>query len=174
MASPMNAVLQDSAKACSRSLIGAVPSALWNTSPSTVIVGGQLAGDAGVSPCSISAVDVITLNDEPGGKAPPSAWSNSLESGTLTAARIAPVEALTATRAAFLRTPDSAASAACCTAGADGRLHRRAGPRAEPREGGHGQAFSALSTVIVAPGRPASCRSYACSSPVWPTTLLAL
>ena len=67
VASPMKAVLHDSAKACSRSLTCPSPSALWNTSPSTVAVGGQLAAEDGESPWSMSAADVITLNVEPGG-----------------------------------------------------------------------------------------------------------
>ena len=44
VASPMNAVLHDSANACSRSLIGAVPSALWKISPSTSSCEGQRGG----------------------------------------------------------------------------------------------------------------------------------
>ena len=70
VASWMNAVLHDSVNACSSVLTGASPSALWNTSPSTVAVPGQLAADFGDSPWVISAVEVITLNVEPGGKSP--------------------------------------------------------------------------------------------------------
>ena len=112
----MKAVLHDSVKACSRLLTGASLSALWNTSPSTVAVPGQLAADRGVSPWPISAVDVITLNVEPGGKPPSMAWSNPPEL-TDTAASTAPVEALTATSAALFFSPASAASAARCTDG---------------------------------------------------------
>ncbi len=63
----MNAVLHDSVKACARVETGASPSALWKTSPSTVRLGGQVAGDDGVSPPRISAEDVSTLNVDPGG-----------------------------------------------------------------------------------------------------------
>ena len=73
--SPMNAVLQDSVKAWSIVRTGPSPSALWKTSPSSVIVLGQLAAEAGVSPCSISAVESRILNVEPGGKPPSTAAS---------------------------------------------------------------------------------------------------
>ena len=112
----MKAVLHDSVNACSRSLTCASLSALWNTSPSTVAVPGQLAADRGVSPWLISAVDVITLNVEPGGKPPSMAWSNPPEL-TDTAASTAPVEAFTATSAALFFSLASAASAARCTDG---------------------------------------------------------
>ena len=117
VASLMKAVLHDSVNACSRLLTGASLSALWNTSPSTVAVPGQLAADCGVSPWLISAVEVITLNVvEPGGKPPSMAWSKPPEL-TDTAASTAPVEAFTATSAALLFSPASAASAARCTDG---------------------------------------------------------
>ena len=64
----------------------------------------------------ISAVDVITLNVEPGGKPPSMAWSKPPEL-TETAASTPPVEASTATSAAVFFSPASAASAAFCTAG---------------------------------------------------------
>ena len=48
---------------------------MWNISPSMVSDGGQLAGDDGDSPFWISAVEVSTLNVEPGGYSPWSAWS---------------------------------------------------------------------------------------------------
>src|SRR5208283_840533 len=67
VASPMKAVLHDSANASSRSLTCPSPSALWNTSPPAVAVAGQLAADEGESPWLISAVEVSTLNVEPGG-----------------------------------------------------------------------------------------------------------
>src|SRR6201996_7971929 len=70
----MNAVLQDSANACSRLLTCPSPSELWNTSPSTVTVVGQLAADDGVMPWPISAVEVSTLNVDPGGNPPRTAW----------------------------------------------------------------------------------------------------
>ena len=116
VASRMKAVLHDSVKACSKVLTGASPSALWNTSPSTVAVPGQLAAELGVSPWVISAVEVITLNVEPGGKPPSMAWSKPPEL-TETAARTSPVEAFTATSAALFCSPARAASAACCVAG---------------------------------------------------------
>src|SRR6202046_3203338 len=97
----MKAVLHDSVKAPARLLVGASPSALWNTSPSTIRECGQLADDDGERPFSIRAVDVITLNVEPGGNSPSRAWSNWSASGTLTAARTWPVVARTATRAAY-------------------------------------------------------------------------
>jgi hypothetical protein len=64
----MNAVLQDWAKAVRRLMLpNASPSSLWNTSPSTVRVGGQVAGLCGVSPLSpMRAVDVMVLNVDPG------------------------------------------------------------------------------------------------------------
>src|ERR1700691_4649518 len=106
----MKAVLHDSVKACSRLLTGASPSALWNTSPSTVAVAGQPAADCAGRPWVINAVDVITLKVEPGGKPPSIAWSKPPEL-TDTAASTPPVEALTATSAALLFSPDNAASA---------------------------------------------------------------
>src|SRR5260370_6814029 len=112
----MNAVLHDSVNACSSVLTGAWPSALWNTSPSTVAGPGQLAADFGVRPWLISAVEVITLNVEPGGKRPSRAWSKPAEL-TETVARTSPLVALTATSAALFFSPVSAASAACCTVG---------------------------------------------------------
>src|SRR5208282_3592485 len=107
VASSMNAVLHDSVNAWSTVLTGASPSALWKTSPSTVAVSGQLAADCGVSPWVISAVDVMTLNVEPGGKAPSMAWSKPPEL-TDTTASTAPVEARTATSAALFFSPASA------------------------------------------------------------------
>ncbi len=116
VASPMKAVLHDSAKACSRSLTCPSPSALWNTSPSAVAVAGQLAADEGESPWLMSAADVITLNVEPGGKAPSRPWSKP-PALALAAASTAPVCALTATSAALFFSPARAASAARCTFG---------------------------------------------------------
>ena len=63
----MNAVLQDSVNAPSSVLTGWSPSALWNTSPSTVRLGGQLAADDGDRPFWMSAAEVSTLKVEPGG-----------------------------------------------------------------------------------------------------------
>src|SRR4029077_16151232 len=125
----MKAVLHDSVNACSRLLTGASLSALWNTSPSTVAVPGQLAADRGVSPWLISAADVITLNVEPGGEPPSMAWANPPE-WTETAASPAPVEAFTATSAALFLSPASAASAARCTDSAIGVLTGVSGRRA--------------------------------------------
>ncbi len=71
----MKAVLHDSVNAWSIVWVGWSPSALWNTSPLTVRLGGQLAGEEGERPRWMSAVEVSTLNVEPGGKAPCSAWS---------------------------------------------------------------------------------------------------
>ena len=99
VASAMNAVLHDSVNAPARLATGASPSALWNDSPSTVTVGGQVAGDAGDSPCWMRAVDVIILNVEPGGNSPSNPWSNAYDSGTLSSANTCPVDARTATRA---------------------------------------------------------------------------
>ena len=98
------------------------------------LLSGSVAGDEGVSPCSISAVDVSTLNEEPGGNEPSSARLNPPPAGTLTAASTCPVVALTATRAACLCMPDSAFSASCCTARVDARLHHGARPGAERRD----------------------------------------
>ena len=172
VASWMKAVLHDSVNACSRVLTGASPSALWNTSPSTVAVPGQLAADLGVSPRVISAVEVITLNVEPGGKPPSMAWSKPPEL-TETAARTSPEEAFTATSAALLRSPASAASAACWVPGSIVVVTGVPG-----RDGSVATVATfvplLLTTVTVAPGWPASWRSSACSSPVWPTTLAAL
>src|SRR5581483_6429730 len=68
LAKPMKAVLQEMAKACSRSSEPEVsPSKLWKTWPLTVIVGGQVAGLVGEEPCSIRSDEVITLKVEPGG-----------------------------------------------------------------------------------------------------------
>ena len=135
VASWINAVLHDSVKAWSTVLTGASPSALWNTSPSTVAVTGQLAADCGVSPWVISAVEVMTLNVEPGGKPPSRAWSKP-PGLTETAARMSPVEAFTATSAALLLLPGQ---------GGLGRLlHRRVdrggdrGARVS-RQRGHGR-----------------------------------
>src|SRR5262245_14959067 len=113
----MKAVLHDAAKACSRLVTGAVASALWNASPSTVSRGGHVTGDDGRSPRSINAVEVSTLNDDPGGNEPSSARSKPFDPGTLTDARTWPVPALTATSAAFLRTLASAVSASRWTTG---------------------------------------------------------
>src|SRR5262252_7053127 len=109
VASPMNAVLQDSAKACSRSLTFPSPSALRNTSPCTVAVGGQLAADDGVSPPASSAAEVITLNAEPGGYSP---WRATSKPLALTSAA-----ASTAVRLPSAVSEASAASAARCAAG---------------------------------------------------------
>ena len=168
----MKAVLHDSVKACSIVLTGASLSALWNTSPSTVAVPGQLAADRGVSPWVISAVEVITLNVEPGGKPPSMAWSKPPEL-TETAAKTAPEAAFTATSAALLRSPASAASAACCVAESIVVV------TGVPGRGGSVATVAtrvplSVTTVTVAPGWPASWRSSACSRPVCPTTLVEL
>ena len=172
VASLMKAVLHDSVNACSRLLTGASPSALWNTSPSTVAVPGQLAADCGLSPRLISAVDVITLKVEPGGKPPSMAWSKPSELAD-TAASTAPVEAFTATSAALFFSPASAASAARC---AEGRIVVMTGV-----PGCDGSVASvatcaplAETTDTVAAGVPASWRSSACSRPVWPTSSCAV
>ncbi len=172
VASLMNAVLHDSVNACSRLLTGASLSALWNTSPSTVAVPGQLADDRGVSPWPISAVEVITLNVEPGGNPPSMAWSKPPEL-TDTAASTAPLEALTATSAALFFSPASAASAARCT---DGSIVVVTGC---PGRGGSVASVAtcaplADTTDTMAPGVPASWRSSACSRPVWPTLFRAV
>jgi len=98
---------------------------------------------------------VTVLNVDPGGKAPSRAWSNESEPGSLTDASTWPVEARTATRAAFLDTAARAASAALCTAGS--MLVSRGLP-------GLGAMVATLATVVplaattvmVAPGAPAS------------------
>src|SRR5580658_9693839 len=108
----MKAALHDSAKACSRLKEAWVsPSKLWKTSPSTVMVGGQLAGDDGDEPCSMRSADVTTLKVDPGGKEPSRALSKPSEVGRLTEARTSPVDGWMATRAAGLATPAKAASA---------------------------------------------------------------
>lgn len=72
--SPMNAVLHDMANAWSSESEDVVsPSKLWNTSPLTVMLGGQVAGLEGVEPCSSRSAAVTTLNVEPGGYAPTNA-----------------------------------------------------------------------------------------------------
>ena len=63
----MNDVLHDSAKAWSSVRVGPSPSALWNVSPSTVIVGGHATGLAGDNPARIRAALTRTLNVDPGG-----------------------------------------------------------------------------------------------------------
>src|SRR6266700_4734575 len=172
VASLMKAVLHDSVNACSRLLTGASLSALWNTSPSTVAVPGQLAADRGVSPWLISAVDVITLNVEPGGKPPSMAWSNP-PALTDTAASTAPVEAFTATSAALFFCPASAVSAARCTDGSIVVLTGVPGRGASVASVAT-RAPRADTTDTVAPGVPASLRSSACSRPVWPTEFRAV
>ncbi len=77
VARPMNAVLHETVNACWSVEADSSGAALWNVSPSTVIVGGQLAGESGVRPLRISAVEVSTLNVDPGGYWPCSAPSNS-------------------------------------------------------------------------------------------------
>ena len=171
VASWMNAVLHDSVNACSSVLTGASPSALWNTSPSTVAVPGQLAADFGDSPWVIRAVEVITLNVEPGGKSPSMAWSKPAEL-TETVARTSPLVAFTATSAALFFSPASAASAACCVVGSIVVVTGVPGCGASVVTVATLVPF-ALTTVTVAPGWPASCFSSACSSPVWPTVLFA-
>src|SRR5215472_8998846 len=173
VARPMKAVLHDSAKACRKSLMGAVPSALWKASPSTVTLAGHLAAEDGCRPRSINAVDVMILNDEPGGNAPSMARLKPPDTGTLTDARTWPVSAFTATMAAFFFTVANARSAAAWTRGSmlvwtllPGVGLTRAMVATD--------VPSALTTVTTAPGLPASCRSYSSSSPVWPTTLAAL
>src|SRR6516225_5785947 len=175
VASPMNAVLQDSAKACCRSLTFPSLSALRNTSPCTVAVGGQLAADDGVSPRASSAAEVITLNAEPGGYAP---WNATSKPPALTsaAASTAPVLALTATSAA-VRLPSavseaSAASAARCAAGSIVVV------TGVPGRGGIDATVvtvvpGPLTTTTRAAGVPASCCSATPSRPVWPITLSA-
>ena len=169
VASWMNAVLQDCANACSRSLTWPSPSALSNTSPSTVAVFGQLAADEGVSPLPISAVEVSTLNVEPGGKPPSTAWSYPPALTLATASR-SPVLASTATSAALFFSPESAASAAFCTVGS--MVVLTGVPPCPARVASVATlAPLAVTTSAVAAGVPASCFSAEASSPVWPTTL---
>ena len=119
-------------------------------------VPGQLAVDCGLSPRLISAVDVITLNVEPGGKAPSMAWSKP--ELTDTAASTAPVETFTATSAALFFSPASAASAARW---AEGRIV------VMTEVPGCGGSVATVATCVpladttdtVAPGVPASWRS---------------
>ena len=67
-ANPMNALLQDMAKASCIDKDGVVsPSKLWKTSPLTVMVEGHVAGLEGVRPRSMRSVEVTTLKVEPGG-----------------------------------------------------------------------------------------------------------
>src|SRR6202044_3647357 len=83
-ASPMKAVLQDMANACSMESEAVVsPSKLWNTSPLTVIEAGHVAGLEGVAPCSIRSLDVTTLKVEPGGEGPSKALVTPPGSGGL-------------------------------------------------------------------------------------------
>src|ERR1051325_5470691 len=113
----MNALLHEIWNACARSSDPeASPSKFLNFRPSTVSVGGHGAGVLAVSPAASNAVDVITLNVEPGGYAPSSARENPL-SGFDTYARICPVAVSNATSAALPDWPASAAAAACCVAG---------------------------------------------------------
>ena len=130
-------------------------------------VPGQLAAERGVSPWPISALDVTTLNVEPGGKPPSMAWSNPPEL-TDTAASTAPVEALTATSAALFFSPASAVSAARCT---DGSIVVLTGFPGCGASVVRVATFAPLpdTTETVAPGVPASWRSSACSRPVCPT-----
>src|ERR1017187_6460121 len=108
----MKAALHDSAKAVSKLNDDAVsPSKLWNVSPPTVMVGGQLAGLEGDEPCSMRSAEVTTLKVEPGGKAPVSALSKSSDSGRLTEASTSPVDGSMATRAAGKVSPARADSA---------------------------------------------------------------
>src|SRR3954454_4261003 len=101
----MNALLHEILNAWARSIAPcASPSKLWNVRPSTVIVGGHGAGVEPFRPAFSNAVDVITLNVDPGGYAPSSARANPL-SGFDTRARIWPVATSSATRAAFCGTP---------------------------------------------------------------------
>src|ERR1700733_10149888 len=83
VASPMNAVLHETVNAWASVEADSSGAALWNVSPSTVIVGGQLAGESGVRPWRIRAVEVSTLNVDPGGDWPCSApstwWSGGAE-----------------------------------------------------------------------------------------------
>ena len=84
----MNALLHEIWNACARSIApDASPSKFLKYSPSTVSVGGHGAGVEPVRPAASSAVDVITLNVEPGGYVPSSARSKPL-SGFETTARI--------------------------------------------------------------------------------------
>ena len=117
-------------------------------------------------------MDVITLKVEPGGKPPSMAWSKPPELAD-TAASTAPVEAFTATSAALLFSPASAASAARCTEGSIVVLTGVPG-----RDGSVATVATcaplADTTETVAPGVPASWRSSACSRPVWPTSSCAV
>ena len=67
-ARPMNALLHEILNAPARSIApDASPSKFLNSRPSTVKVGGHGAGVAPVLPPVSNAVDVMTLNVEPGG-----------------------------------------------------------------------------------------------------------
>src|SRR6516162_2869270 len=113
----MNALLQEILNACARSSApDASPSKFLNERPSTTRVGGHGAGVAPVRPAASNAVDVMTLNVEPGGYPPASARGNPL-SGLETTARIWPVLVSSATSAAGSVTALNAASAAACTCG---------------------------------------------------------
>ncbi len=103
LARPMNAALQDWAKAWLK---------LWNVWPPTVMLAGQLAGLDGLSPCSTRSAVGMILNVEPGGYWPVSARSTAWVLGRLTAATTLPVEAVMATSAAGWVTPLRACSAA--------------------------------------------------------------
>src|SRR5438128_4430299 len=76
------------------------------------MVCGQVAGLAGVSPCSRRSAVVTTLNVDPGGYWPVSAISGDWLLGLLTAATTSPVDARMATSAAGWGTPLSACSPA--------------------------------------------------------------
>src|SRR5579875_3355799 len=108
----MNAVLQDSANASARLDTGWSPSALWNTFPSTVTVGGHDAGDEGLRPAWNSAVEVRILNVDPGGNPPSRAASNASAEGRLADARIWSLSTETATRATA--SPDVCGDDAAC------------------------------------------------------------
>ena len=91
----------------------------------------------------------------------------------MAAARIAPVWALTAMSAAFFFSPDRADSAARCTAGS--MVVATAVPACPGRVASVATwAPLAVTTETVVVGVPASWRSLAASSPVWPTTLCTL
>jgi hypothetical protein len=141
-----------------------------NTLPSTVNVGGHGAGVPALSPAVSNAVDVITLNVEPGGYEPSSARENPL-SGFDTYARIRPVAVSTATSAALPAWPASAESAACWVAGSSVTC---TGSGVLP-----GKRFTVPTTfvpssIVTRPlGRPASrCSNASCSppSPTWSPT----
>ena len=80
------------------------------------MVAGQSTTEAGrTTPAASSAVAVTTLNVDPAGKRPARAMSYGAAALFATAST-SPVDGRTATRAAGVVAPATAASAACCTA----------------------------------------------------------